>query len=1003
MVVATGLQVRAWQRRLAEAGGALGVRVTTFDALYRDILRAAGEHYVLLTEPIQYRLLRALLDDVPLAHYAPLRTYPGFVQVLQGFVREMKAGAVHPDALTGALETLGGEPRLLELARLYAAYQTRVQREGWADFAGLGWLAVEALERNHDAGCVGTHLFVDGFDDLSSVQARVLALLAGRVDALVIALTGDATRDARPFVHHRFRRTRERLEAALGIQAEPLPGGPQTRHAPVLAHLESSLFAGDGPPQPAADRVTLIAAPDREAEVRAALRWLKARVIHDGVALRDAALLARDVAPYRAFIRQTAAEFGVPLHLLDGRPLRSNPAIAALLDLLRLTLPDPAAAFPWRRTVAAWRSPYFDWSALEIAPASADALERVARWGRVIAGVGQWHEAFELLAASAPADSANVPTGEAARALRATFDRFVQRITPPPGAHPCRDFVAWIEALIGDAAPAEEDVVRDDLGVARRALSGSEALQSRDLAALNAFKDVLRGLVWADEAVACAPVGFAAFCADLVAAVEAATTRLLYPTAHAALLVADVTQARGVPFRAVAVLGLAEGEFPATLAEDPFLRDADRARLREDFGLALAPSPDNSEAEYFYEAITRPRDYLLLTRPRIADNGAPWQASPYWDEVRRRVDVAPQRLTSHSYPAPAAAASVEELLMGMATVSGPAWERLAARYPARIAARIAALDRATSVLAERSSGRDPGLHTGNLTSAAAEFSQRFGPGSVWSASRLESYRACPFWFFVSRVLRLESRPVPAVGLDAAQLGSLYHAILEQLYQAVADPADLDQLLAALPEVARSVLDAAPREQQFRPTAWWEQTRAEIEATLRQTVTALHEQRGDFVPQAYEQRFGLGEIPALTVREGADAFRLRGLIDRVDRAPDGRVRIIDYKLGGKTGYSNAAFERGEKLQLPLYALAARDALGLGDVADGFYWHVRSAEHSSFTLAKFGVAQALETAVAYAWEAVRGARSGHFVPHPPLGNCPDYCPTVAFCWHYEAKQW
>ena len=89
VVVPTQLQVRAWQRRLAEMGGALGVRVGTFDTLYREILRAAGEVYVLLTEPIQYRLLRALIAEAPLwaeylgreartAHFSP----PGLAQRL---------------------------------------------------------------------------------------------------------------------------------------------------------------------------------------------------------------------------------------------------------------------------------------------------------------------------------------------------------------------------------------------------------------------------------------------------------------------------------------------------------------------------------------------------------------------------------------------------------------------------------------------------------------------------------------------------------------------------------------------------------------------------------------------------------------------------------------------------------------------------------------------------------------------------------------------------------
>ena len=55
VIVATRLQARAWQRRLAEAGGALGVRVGTFDDLYREILGLTGGAYTLLSQPIQHR------------------------------------------------------------------------------------------------------------------------------------------------------------------------------------------------------------------------------------------------------------------------------------------------------------------------------------------------------------------------------------------------------------------------------------------------------------------------------------------------------------------------------------------------------------------------------------------------------------------------------------------------------------------------------------------------------------------------------------------------------------------------------------------------------------------------------------------------------------------------------------------------------------------------------------------------------------------------------------
>ena len=60
VIVPTHLQARA--RRLAEAAmvpqrcGTIGVRVLTFDHLYAEVLNAAGEIYVELSEPVQYQV-----------------------------------------------------------------------------------------------------------------------------------------------------------------------------------------------------------------------------------------------------------------------------------------------------------------------------------------------------------------------------------------------------------------------------------------------------------------------------------------------------------------------------------------------------------------------------------------------------------------------------------------------------------------------------------------------------------------------------------------------------------------------------------------------------------------------------------------------------------------------------------------------------------------------------------------------------------------------------------
>ena len=207
------------------------------------------------------------------------------------------------------------------------------------------------------------------------------------------------------------------------------------------------------------------------------------------------------------------------------------------------------------------------------------------------------------------------------------------------------------------------------------------------------------------------------------------------------------------------------------------------------------------------------------------------------------------------------------------------------------------------------------------------------------------------------------------------------------------------VLIAVP--ARAHLEEAPRREGFRATAWWRQTCDEILAVLRQTLEALAELQEEFVPFAFEARFGIAGLPPLVVDAGGDSFRVRGVIDRVDSAPGHRVRIIDYKTGGPSPYSKRALEEGKKLQAPLYALAARDALELGDPVDGFYWHVRHARRSGLTLRGFegGPEAAMDLAVEYTWEAIRGIRAGRFVPRPPADGCPAWCAAAAFCWHHR----
>jgi len=145
-----------------------------------------------------------------------------------------------------------------------------------------------------------------------------------------------------------------------------------------------------------------------------------------------------------------------------------------------------------------------------------------------------------------------------------------------------------------------------------------------------------------------------------------------------------------------------------------------------------------------------------------------------------------------------------------------------------------------------------------------------------------------------------------------------------------------------------------------------------------------------------------------------------MIDRLDRREDGGLRVIDYKTGSGR-LSVRELDEGRRIQLPLYALAAQDALDLGKVVEGFYWAILAAKRSSLRLSNYrppeetggagsksaeksggaGPEAAYDTARRHVSRIVDGVQSGHFEPVPPPGGCPSYCPAAAWCWRYQPQ--
>jgi probable DNA repair protein len=182
---------------------------------------------------------------------------------------------------------------------------------------------------------------------------------------------------------------------------------------------------------------------------------------------------------------------------------------------------------------------------------------------------------------------------------------------------------------------------------------------------------------------------------------------------------------------------------------------------------------------------------------------------------------------------------------------------------------------------------------------------------------------CPFQAFARLRLRAEPLPEPVVGLDGAERGNLLHAALEWLWRELGDHAALLALDAAQQTALaeRAAAQAVAQLQQLPQLATRLAPRfAELErrrlAQLLDSWLEVERARGAFSVAALEQKKDV-EFARL---------QLRLRVDRIDRLPDGRLLLIDYKSKlANCSPDEWLGERPDEPQLPLYSILWEDSV------------------------------------------------------------------------------
>lgn len=726
--------------------------------------------------------------------------------------------------------------------------------------------------------------------------------------AIVDYLPGDRDRLEDAFI--------DALTAAQPLQTIPAPTTFSALDAPAYA-----------------DRI--VTASDSDDEVRAIVREIVTSLATTPA--HRIAVLYADRTPYARLLHEQLDAAGITVNGAGVRPVIERSVPRAILGVL------DAARTGWNRSDllrALGEAPVVD--------AAGEHLPR-ARWERLSreAGVIQGDDWSERLTA--------FRDSQLVAAEKATEDWVRDRLERTAAtADDLREFVAGLRSKVAEIDSAANwqqcaerlaELVRSLLPQANR-----RRMPLAEQYAAGALDRAISSLAALDSTDT--SPSLAAAYDSLVLSLEAVLPRV--GRFGEGVYVGPLHEAAGLDLDRVFVVGLSEDLYPGRLHEDSLLpervRSASLGQLR-----SLKDSIRRKERDLVY-AFTGARDIAAsFARGDLRKQTARLPSRWLMPTFRDRSGEPQLAATDYEKVHGDWLTNVPSFAAGVSHTDQPATEQ---EWRIRAIGSGQSIDAeplaAQHTMVSRRSGAQFTAYDGNLTGAQG-LPVYLNSDKVLSATSLEKYVACPYAWFAERLLSVKpiDDPDDLLNVAASDIGNIIHESFDAWVRECAVAETLPSYGEAwsaeqagrLQEIGREIAERYERAGRTGHPRKWAATRARILDELASMVEKDDDWRAsqDARVVGSELAFGTDDTPAVTISTSLGDLRFRGAIDKVDEARDGTVHVTDIKTGSESGFTklskNNPVEKGTKLQLPLYAHAARALLNRpGTAVEAHYWFV-----------------------------------------------------------------
>ncbi|MEW5783738.1 MAG: PD-(D/E)XK nuclease family protein [Bacillota bacterium] len=967
-----GVQLR---RSLAgHMGSHCRVRFLTFPDLIDFLCRlhdsTSGEPLPLFAEDWLVALTARQAEQ---GYFAPVAGRPGFSRALLETFRSLEEAGLDQIISGGADFT----EKQAELARLFDFY--RVSCRGF-----LNKTAAVELARRTLSGASPFALYCYGYYRFSPLE---LTLLAELIERLPVTVYWQETA-------RRFPVSERSMDwySKRGFQPVEL-AVPDNQACSNLKLLQRSLFApaaGSRPSRTADSSLQFICAPDEVREVEEITREIAA-LAGRGTPFREIAVAVKDPS-YADLVENMLAGAGIPVYLAGGIPLARSREGKALLLFIELISSEYARAQVME--LAAYVPCNFQALLKTADPVSPAYWDMLTVEAGLIGGRENWlpvlqnfyNKLLNRLKEADPSDPGRAPddTRDRLKALK-QLQLFLEILFTAARAVPLKG--SWLEIC-----SALKEFVRQFL-----MRSPEQQVLLRLLGHLGAL-DRFPGKVTLQAA------------RDLMGRALQSTTLPRGRFQRDGVNILPITALSGIRFQVVFLPGLIESNYPAPLRLDPLLSEAERDAIT---GLPSNRTEQLSQDAFsFTLALCAASERAILSWPRVSAAGNRELLPSFYLSRAGELLLGyrPALGQLDRLPGYRRLPGGDHYLERLRAVLDSDFDQAACRqllppqrpehYLARLSpllARLLEFD-----LSRRLSDLTP--YQGIIKPAG---SSRVVSGVGRAVTTLEEYARCPYAYFLTHQLNLNAfeDPAEALGLNPGRRGLLLHRILEQFYRQSRlqgllpvhrFPAENRALLASV--CGRQFTEYAARYPLPVEMLWELQQRELLE--VAQALLSWEIDNGEAcLPEYLEHPFGMedgSESRTSFYLLDGERLVLRGRIDRIDRCGE-KVRVIDYKSGRKKGRDDS-LEGGTALQLPLYLLAAADALGLADLA--------RAEACAYYLAGDGVKpvrfsghnwpEKEETLHKTLSVILSGILGGLYFPYPGESgeNC-RYCPYKTVC--------